>query len=68
MGYNSPSSVRPAMSGAKCSIFWTSGRFRPTRWSRSPRGGAMGVEVSYGDRTLKVKALEHFDFSTSISA
>ncbi|MGY4605083.1 aspartate-semialdehyde dehydrogenase [Bradyrhizobium sp. USDA 4474] len=22
-----------------------------------------GVEVSYGDRTLKVKALEHFDFS-----
>src|SRR6202166_4811013 len=24
---------------------------------------SMGVEVSYGDRTLKVKALEHFDFS-----
>ena len=23
----------------------------------------MGVEVSYGDRTLKVKALEHYDFS-----
>ena len=23
----------------------------------------MGIEVSYGDRTLKVKALEHFDFS-----
>src|ERR1700748_2027474 len=23
---------------------------------------SMGVEVSYGDRTLKVKALEHFDF------
>ena len=22
-----------------------------------------GTEVSYGDRTLKVKALEHFDFS-----
>src|SRR3954449_7672948 len=22
-----------------------------------------GVEVSYGDRTLKVKALEHYDFS-----
>jgi aspartate-semialdehyde dehydrogenase len=24
---------------------------------------SMGVEVSYGDRILKVKALEHFDFS-----
>ncbi len=24
---------------------------------------SMGVDVSYGDRTLKVKALEHFDFS-----
>src|SRR5712672_4670311 len=24
---------------------------------------SMGVEVSYGDHTLKVKALEHFDFS-----
>src|ERR1700735_17520 len=27
----------------------------------SPR--SLGVEVSYGDRTLKVKALEHYDFS-----
>jgi aspartate-semialdehyde dehydrogenase len=25
---------------------------------------SQGVEVSYGDRTLKVKALEHFDFSS----
>src|SRR3974390_2017989 len=24
---------------------------------------SQGVEVSYGDKTLKVKALEHFDFS-----
>jgi aspartate-semialdehyde dehydrogenase len=24
---------------------------------------SLGTEVSYGDRTLKVKALEHFDFS-----
>src|SRR2546427_10831486 len=24
---------------------------------------SMGVEVSYGDRTLKVKALENYDFS-----
>jgi aspartate-semialdehyde dehydrogenase len=24
---------------------------------------SMGVEVSYGDKTLKVKALEHYDFS-----
>ena len=30
---------------------------------RSPRAAALGVEVSYGDRTLKVKALEHYDFS-----
>jgi aspartate-semialdehyde dehydrogenase len=26
---------------------------------------SMGVEVSYGDRTLKVKALEHFDFAAT---
>jgi aspartate-semialdehyde dehydrogenase len=26
---------------------------------------SQGVEVSYGDRTLKVKALEHHDFSTT---
>ena len=26
---------------------------------------SMGVEVSYGDKTLKVKALENFDFSTT---
>src|ERR1700758_3049914 len=26
---------------------------------------SIGVEVSYGDRTLKVKALEHYDFSTT---
>src|SRR6201987_5781067 len=25
---------------------------------------SQGVEVSYGDRTLKVKALEHYDFSS----
>ena len=25
---------------------------------------SQGVEVSFGDRTLKVKALEHFDFSS----
>src|SRR6202051_2110092 len=24
---------------------------------------SLGVEVSYGDRTLKVKALEHYDFA-----
>jgi N-acetyl-gamma-glutamylphosphate reductase len=24
---------------------------------------SVGIEVSYGDRTLKVKALEHYDFS-----
>src|ERR1700721_296305 len=24
---------------------------------------SLGAEVSYGDRTLKVKALEHYDFS-----
>jgi aspartate-semialdehyde dehydrogenase len=26
---------------------------------------SQGVEVSYGDRTLKVKALEHYDFSST---
>src|SRR6201985_251778 len=26
---------------------------------------SLGVEVSYGDRTLKVKALEHYDFSST---
>ena len=26
---------------------------------------SQGVEVSYGDRTLKIKALEHHDFSTT---
>ena len=26
---------------------------------------SLGVEVSFGDRTLKVKALEHFDFSST---
>src|SRR5216683_161637 len=26
---------------------------------------SVGVEVSYGDRTLKVKALEHYDFSAT---
>src|SRR5260370_12036946 len=24
---------------------------------------SMGVDVSYGDRTLKIKALDHYDFS-----
>src|SRR6202020_2138710 len=28
-----------------------------------PPRRSLGVEVSYGDRTLKVKALEHYDFS-----
>ena len=28
-----------------------------------PRAARMGVEVSYGEKTLKVKALEHYDFS-----
>ena len=26
---------------------------------------SQGVEVTYGDKTLKVKALEHFDFSST---
>src|SRR3974390_3029074 len=26
---------------------------------------SQGVEVSYGDRTLKVKAFEHYDFSAT---
>jgi aspartate-semialdehyde dehydrogenase len=27
------------------------------------RRSSIGTEVSFGDRTLKVKALEHYDFS-----
>ncbi len=33
---------------------------RSWRWHHA---AALGVEVSYGDRTLKVKALENYDFS-----
>ena len=56
----SRSSAPPAMWAAKCSTSWPSGAFPPTRWSRSPRARSMGVEVSFGDKTLKCKALEHY--------
>ena len=51
------------MSGARCSTFWPSAISPPTRWSPLHRAGATGVECSFGDKTLKVKALDHFDFS-----
>ena len=51
------------MSGARCSTFWPSAIFPPTRSSRSPRARSQGVECSFGDKTLKVKALDHYDFS-----
>ena len=51
------------MSAARCSTSWPSGDFPPTKSWRSPRAAAIGTEVSFGDKTLKVKALEHYDFS-----
>ena len=51
------------MSGAKCSTSWPSGISPPTRWWRSPRARAWAQECSFGDKTLKVKALDHYDFS-----
>ena len=48
---------------ARCWASWPSGRFPPTRSSQSLPGAATGVEVSFGDRTLKCRALEHHDFS-----
>ena len=47
----------------RCSRCSPSGRFPLTRLSRSPRAAASAVEVSYGDKTLKCKALDQYDFS-----
>ena len=58
----SPSSAPPAMWAAKCSTSWPSAISPPTRWSRSPRA-SVGTECSFGDKTLKCKALDHYDFS-----
>ena len=38
-------------------------RFPSPKSSRSPPPGSIGKEVSFGDKTLKCKALEHYDFS-----
>ena len=51
------------MSGARCSTFWPSAISPPTKWSPLRRARSQGVECSFGDKTLKVKALDHFDFS-----
>ena len=50
------------MWAARCSTSSPSGRSPPTRWSRSPRAAAMGTEVSYGDKTLKVQGARALRF------
>ena len=51
------------MSAVKCSTFWKSAAFRSRKWWRWHRAAQLGTEVSFGDRTLKCKALENYDFS-----
>jgi len=50
------------MSGAKCSTFSTSAKFPADEVVALASRRSMGVDVSYGDRTLKCKALEHSRF------
>jgi aspartate-semialdehyde dehydrogenase len=50
------------MSAAKCSTFSQSAAFLQTK-SSPWRRAAPGTEVSFGDKTLKVKAMENYDFS-----
>src|SRR3981189_1855477 len=38
-------------------------KFPADEWVAPAAGGGGGVDASYGDGTLKVKALEHCDFS-----
>jgi len=57
------------MSGGKMLNILDERKFPADEWWRWRQRRSVGVEVSYGDRTLKVKALEHYDFfRTSISA
>ena len=59
----SPSSARPAMSGAKCCRSWPSGTSRPMTSWRWPRRARSGKQTSFGDKTvLKVQDLAKFDF------
>ena len=51
------------MSDAKCSTSFPSGPSPPTRLLRSRSRRSIGQEVSYGDKTLKVKAIDYFDFT-----
>ena len=59
----SRSPAQPAMSAARCSRSSPSAAFPSPRSSRSPPPASIGREVSFGDKTLKCKALEHYDFS-----
>ncbi len=52
------------MWAAKYWKFCRSGCFPPTRFTRSPRAARSASEVSYGERTLKVKDIEGFDFGS----
>ena len=51
------------MSAAKCSPSSPSAGFPFRKSSRSPPRSSIGREVSFGDKTLKCKALDHYDFS-----
>ena len=51
------------MWAARCSTSSPSGEFPADEVVALASRRAMGTEVSFGDRTLKVKALEHYDFS-----
>jgi len=54
---------RPANVGREMLTFSTERKFPADEVVALASRRSMGVEVSYGDRTLKVKALEHYDFS-----
>ena len=51
------------MWAARCSTSWPSAAFLPTKWSRWPRPRSINTEVSFGDKTLKCKVLDTYDFT-----
>ena len=55
-------SARPAMSGARCSMCWSSANFPISEVVALASTRSVGTEVSFGDGILKVKALDYFDF------
>ena len=51
------------MWAAKCSTSWPSAGFPADEVVALASRRSLGMEVYYGDRTLKCKALEHYDFA-----